>query len=237
MPIITPPPSDPLVAWSIGALTVIVAVAWARIWSAGSAGRWAMLLGTILAVMGLSAAAALSGLLQRFDLMPPPMGLLIGAVLALMAAFGLSRVGDAAAASVPLVLLIGLQAFRFPLELLMHRGMTRGIVPEALSYGGLNYDILTGLGALALVAAFSARASVPRWALWAWNLWGAWCLLVIISVAVASSPMLRLFGDDPRHVNTWALFFPYVWVPAVLVTNAGATHIAVTRALLRGRRA
>ena len=44
--------------------------------------------------------------------------------------------------------------------------------------------------------------------------------------------MVRAFGDDPRHVNTWVLFFPYVWLPAVLVTIALAGHIVLTRALL-----
>jgi len=53
-------------------------------------------------------------------------------------------------------------------------------------------------------------------------------------IAVASSPMVRLFGDDPRDVNTWVLYFPYVWLPVVLVTVAIAGHVMVTRAL-RGR--
>jgi hypothetical protein len=58
---------------------------------------------------------------------------------------------------------------------------------------------------------------------------------VITVVAVASSPMVRAFGDDPRHLNTWVLFFPYVWLPAVLVTVALAGHFVVTRALMAVR--
>ena len=53
----------------------------------------------------------------------------------------------------------------------------------------------------------------------------------IAVIAVASSPMVRFFGDDPRHVNTWVLYFPYVWLPVVLVTVAIAGHVMVTRAL------
>jgi hypothetical protein len=48
--------------------------------------------------------------------------------------------------------------------------------------------------------------------------------------------MVRLFGDDPRHVNTWVLYFPYVWLPAVLVVIALAGHVVITRALLADRR-
>ena len=76
---------------------------------------------------------------------------------------------------------------------------------------------------------------MPRRAIWIWNLWGFWCLAVIAVVAVASSPMVRAFGDDPRHVNTFVLFVPYVWLPAVLVVVALAGHVMVARALAAGR--
>ena len=66
---------------------------------------------------------------------------------------------------------------------------------------------------------------------------GLWCLAVIAVIAVTTSPMVRLFGDDPAHLNTWVLFFPYVWLPAVLVAVALAGHVTVlTRALHRRSR-
>ena len=43
-----------------------------------------------------------------------------------------------------LATLVGVQAFRLPLELLMHRAGGLGIMPPELSYGGYNYDIVTG---------------------------------------------------------------------------------------------
>jgi hypothetical protein len=230
---IAAPPPDALVAWGIGVLSILVVVAWAHIWSRGHRPLRRALIIAACAVMSVSALAARLGLLQRFDVTPPPMALLILFVLAGGVAGGLSRLGGTVAGTVPLGALVGLQSFRLPLELLMHRGAVRGIVPPELSYGGFNYDILTGLGALALAAALRGGAAVPRWLLWTWNLWGAWCLVVIAAVAITSSPMVRLFGDDPRHLNTWVLFFPYVWVPVVLVTIAIASHIVITRALLK----
>ncbi len=62
---------------------------------------------------------------------------------------------------------------------------------------------------------------------------GLWCLAVIAWVARSGSPMMRAFGDDPRHVNTWVLYFPYVWLPTVLVMIALSGHLVLTRALLR----
>lgn len=232
MPTISPPVSDPLTAWGIALMAVVVAVAWAWIWAHGRPSlRW-RLLAAVCLVMAASAWAASSGLLLRFDLLPPPMAVMIVSVLVMAVAAGTSPLGRSVAESVPLVSLLALQSFRLPLELLMHRGATLGIVPVELSYSGYNCDILTGLGALALAAAMRGGAHVPRWAIWSWNLFGMWCLLVITAIAVASSPVLRVFGDDPRHVNTWVLSMPYVWVPVVLVACAIATHVVVTRALL-----
>ena len=49
-------------------------------------------------------------------------------------------------------MLVGVQGFRLPLELAMHRMYERGIMPVQMSYSGLNYDILTGIRALVVAA-------------------------------------------------------------------------------------
>jgi hypothetical protein len=181
--------------------------------------------------MLLTAWLAASGALLRFDRIPPPMVWLIGSVFALAFALGLSPLGARLARDVPLSTLILLQAFRLPLEIVMHRAATLGIMPPELSYGGYNLDVVTGAGALLLGVALQRGARVPRAIVWAWNLWGMWCLAVIAVIAVTTSPMVRAFGDDPRHLNTWVLYMPYVWLPSVLVVIALAGHLVVTRAL------
>lgn len=231
----SPPPFDAVAAYGIGGLAVLMAgmVAWA--W-ARHAPRSAPAAAGVLAVwMAGTAALAASGTLARFDRVPPPMALFIPSVFALAFGVGLSAAGAALARAVPLATLIGLQAFRLPLELVMHRAGTLGIMPPELSYGGYNFDVVTGAAALGLWLLLRAGIAVPRAAVWAWNAWGLWCLAVITAIAIATSPMVRAFGDDPRHVNTWVLYFPYVWLPAVLVLIALAGHVVIARALLAGR--
>jgi hypothetical protein len=234
-PAVLAPTYDAIAAWGIGGLAVGMAVVtWVVItrWRAARPGPAAA---AIVAWMAVTAVAAWSGQLARFDRVPPPMALLIVSVFALAFAAGLSALGGRLAAAVPLAALVGMQAFRLPLELVMHRAATVGIMPPEMSYSGYNLDIVTGAGALALATLIGAGVRVSRAALWIWNVWGLWCLSVITVVAVASSPMARAFGDDPRHVNSWVLYFPYVWLPAVLVTVALAGHLVVTRALLTRR--
>jgi hypothetical protein len=218
-------------AWGIGGLAVLMAMAVfgvVRRWAPQRSGAAAA---AIAGWMAITAAAALSGRLARFDMTPPPMAILILLVFVVSFAIGLGPIGRHLAAAVPLATLVGLQAFRLPLELVMHRAATLGIMPAELSYSGYNFDILTGAGALALALAMRAGVAVPRAVIWLWNMWGFWCLAVITAIAVSTSPMVRAFGGDPRHVNTFVLFFPYTWLPAVLVVVALAGHLIIGRAL------
>jgi hypothetical protein len=232
----TPPVFDAVAAVGIGGLSVLMAGIVLWVW-------WRFLpasapVGTVVALawIALSGGLAASGQLTRFDMRPPPAALLIVTVLIVSLGIGLSPAGGALARAVPLVVLVGLQAFRLPLELVMHRAAEAGIMPPELSYSGYNFDIITGAGALLLGATMASGIAVPRAAIWVWNLWGFWCLAAIVVIAVTTSPMVRFFGDDPRHINTWVLYWPYVWLPAVLVVIALVGHIVIARALLAERR-
>jgi hypothetical protein len=200
--------------------------------SRGDRGLARILRLSVASVMMLSALLASTGALARFDAAPPPMALLIVGVLMGSLALGLSPFGRESARVLPLVGLVGLQSFRLPLELVMHHCGQVGIMPPELSFSGYNFDILTGVGAVGLAGMMAMGKSVPRSLLWLWNLWGFVALAIIVVIAVTSSPMVRLFGDDPRHLNTWVLFFPYVWLPVVLVSMALSGHIIITRKLL-----
>lgn len=230
-----PPAFDAVSAYGIGGLAVLMAVLFVRLVTQGQPRTRLPLAGAVAVVMVLSAWAAMSGHLARFDRLPPPMALLMAGVFAAGLGFGCAAPGRRAAETVPLAALIGFQAFRLPLELVMHRAGTLGIMPVELSYSGYNFDIVTGLGAAVIALAMRRGLAVPRAVLWGWNVWGWWCLAVIAGIAMTASPMVRWFGDDPRHLNTWVLHFPYVWLPAVLVTAALAGHVMITRALWHGR--
>src|SRR5262245_26556666 len=157
----------------------------------------------------LVAALGLSGLLGRFDLRPPPMALWFGATLLLPVVLALSSLGQRLAHAVPLAALVGFQSFRLPLELLMHRAATDGLMPRVMSYPGYNFDIVTGTTARLPVIAL-ARGQVPRGVVVAWNFMGLVLLAVIGGIAFAASPIFAAFG--PENVNVWVTRFPYSWM-------------------------
>jgi hypothetical protein len=175
------------------------------------------------------AALALSGVLARFDLKPPPLVLWLLSIFGVALAVGLSPLGRRFASELPWAALVGFQAFRLPLELVMHRAATEHVMPSVMSFSGYNFDIVSGSTALLLALAL-ARGHVPRWLLVAWNLLGAVLLAGIVTIAFLATPLIRAFGDD--QLNTWVTRFPYVWM-AVMVASALLGHVLVARKLVR----
>ncbi len=186
--------------------------------------------GGVLAWLGVTGLLAASGVLARFDLRPPPLLVLMAAVVGMGAAVGLSPLGRRLARGLPLAALVGIQGFRLPLELVMHRAANEGVMPAQMTFGGWNYDIVTGVTAL-LLAPLIARGLAPRWAIVSWNGLGLTLAIAIGAIAVASTPAIHAFGTAPDRLNTWVTHFPYVWLPAGPVVFALAGHIIVARRL------
>ena len=145
--------------------------------------------------MGITAAAAQSGILRDWTANPPPFGLLVVGVLMVAGTIAFSRAGQRLATYVPLWVLVAVQAFRLPLELAMHAMYERGIMPEQMSYSGRNFDIVTGIAALP-VAALLASGRGGRGLAAAWNVLGLALLLNVVVVAILSTPRFAYFGAE-----------------------------------------
>lgn len=212
-----------------------VFIAWRR---TGGSRRWSFLVAAVVALglfvwMAATYAAATLRLLH-FDTVPPTMMVVFVLLLVLAVGVGVSPVGRRLAAGLPLAILVGVQAFRLPLELMMHRAYEVGLMPRQMSYSGLNFDIVTGITALivaVLVAAGRAGFRTVR----AWNVVGTLLLVNIVVIAWLSAPTpWRVFREGPA--NVWVSTAPYIWLPTVMVAFAILGHIVVFRRLRMERR-
>jgi len=231
--------SDPVVAAFVVipialAATLIWATltAWRRSGASESAARRAAVIvgADAAAWMALTWAAAMSGILQQWDLRPPPFLFVILGTIVISLIFAFGGVGTRIAQYLPLWALVAVQSFRLPLELAMHALSERGIMPIQMSYSGRNFDIVTGATAILVAMLVKAGYGGPRLVM-VWNVLGLALLVNVVSVAIASMPLLRLFGDD--RVVTFVTYPPFVWLPAVMVLAALAGHLVIFRALRR----
>jgi hypothetical protein len=186
----------------------------------------------VLALAGVTGALAASGLLARLQKPPLFMPMML-VVLGTTAFTARSALGTAITTRLPLFALVGAQAFRLPLELVMHEAASQGVMPVVMSFGGYNFDIVTGATALVLGVALYFR-SLPRGVVLAWNALGVLLLFNVVTIAVAALPVFGAFG--PANINDWVFYFPFVFLPTVLVPAALFGHIVVGRRLLAERR-
>ena len=216
------------VAFGIASLAVVVAalLTWLLI-SRGQI-RASLAIGSIVTIMSIEWVVASRGVLTRWSPPPPPFMLMMAVLFVLTLAVALGGPGRRTAANTSFALLIGIQAFRLPLELVMHEPARQGIMPVQMSYSGWNFDIVTGTLAIPIALA-AAAGRAPRWLIAAWNLLGLLLLINIVTIAIVSTPLIAAFGAD--HLNTWVAEAPYVWLPGVLVPAALFGHVVVLRKL------
>lgn len=222
--------------WAFVLLALVVAAGFVlavrRAWRGTGADAAAAARATTIAAAATAAWVGGTGLLAaagllRFDGRPPTMPVLFVAILALGVGLGASPVGGRLAAGLPLALLVGSQAFRIAVELLIHRAAAEGIAPPQMSWEGRNLDVVTGVTAL-LLGLWLARRPAPAWLVHGWNLLGLALLANVVAVGWLSAPTpLRRFWNEPA--NVWITRAPWVWLPTVMVLAALLGHVLVFR--------
>ncbi|MDB4945004.1 MAG: hypothetical protein JWP97_4538 [Labilithrix sp.] len=217
----------------IGGLAVVVAALLVAgdVWAVRRLGVGAPSLGVRLGGwLVLTGGLALAGVLHQWKRQPPPLVLfMIGGVLLAVWLAG-SRIGERMAEALPLAAIVGFQAFRLPLELFMHHAAAEGTMPVLMSFSGSNYDIVSGLTAIP-VAWLAARGEASPGLVKAWGILSSVLLAVVMALAIGASPALAAFGTGPRELNTFVGYFPFVWLPCVLVPAALFGQIVLFRRL------
>lgn len=227
------PGSPASVAGFVTILVAVIAAALAGIYvgsrrQGGPAARRTALAALGLAIwLGLDAAVVGSGVAEA---RPMPLLMLFFAANNLLAlGLSLSPVGGWIARGVPLVALIGFQAFRLPLELVLHAWATEGTIPETMTWTGQNYDIVSG--AAALVAAL-VGTRFPM-AIRAANVIGLGLLGNVMRVAILSSPLPFAWPVAPPLQLGFHL--PYAFIVPVCVGGALAGHVVLMRGMMAKR--
>ncbi len=170
------------------------------------------------------------GALADVDARPPPLFLIFPATLGMGVALGFSSIGTRVVQSTPVGILVMVQGFRLPLEVVMHEAALQKTMPMQMSWSGFNFDVVTGAAAL-LVGALALLGKAPRALVWAWVVLSFITLVTVVGIGAASTPVFHAFGTAPEQLNTWLADPPYVWLPVVMVAFALAGQFWVVRRL------
>ena len=134
----------------------------------------------------------------------------------------------------PLKVLTLLHVIRIPVEFVLLWLFQNGLVPEVMTFEGRNFDILSGLTA-PVIFWLAFRGNKPNRALLiVWNICALILLVNIVSTAVMAmpSPMQSLGLDQP---NIGVFYFPFHWLPSVVVPIVLFCHLASLWKLLKNK--
>jgi len=171
------------------------------------------------------AALALSGFYLSVDAFPPrlPFFAVIPALVLIILLFIFARKDFIS--RLPLKTLTFLHVIRILVEVVLLWLFQNGQVPKLMTFEGRNFDILSGLTApiIAWLAFRNGKTNHPL--LIVWNIFAFLLLINIVANAVLSipSPFQQLAFDQP---NRAVLYFPFVWLPAVVVPIVLFSHLA-----------
>lgn len=117
---------------------------------------------------------------------------------------------------------------RLPVELALRMEYINGLIPELMTFGGRNFDILAGITAPMAAFLWARQGKINQTALLIWNIL---CIFLLFNIATlgflsAPTPLQKMAFDQP---NFAVLNFPFCWLPTFLVPVLLFCHICAIR--------
>jgi hypothetical protein len=135
-------------------------------------------------------------------------------------------------AKIPQYILVGLQCFRIPVELLLATLAARKLLAIEMTNNGRNFDVLEGITAVALAIWLKRRGENSlRHVVLVWNLIGLSLVTVVLAHGLLSVPYPSQFLHLSMPTFIIA-YFPVVWLLTLLVPMAYLLHLVSMRRCL-----
>ena len=191
-----------------------------------------IMLGLVVWIL-LQTILALSGFYSNNTMtVPPRFFLAFFPALLLMIGLFFTKKGRAFMDSLPLVPITWLNVVRIPVEFCLYWLFLAKALPELMTFEGRNFDILAGLTA-PFIAYFGLQQQ--RWSrrvVLIWNIVTLGLLMNVIIHGILSAPtILQRFAFEQPNIAI--LHFPYVLLPALIVSVVLFGHLVSIRQLTK----
>ena len=184
--------------------------------------------------MVIVALLGITGFYQKSGTLPPRFVLLIAPTILFVLFLFTQKKGKKFIDQLDLKWLTLLHVVRIPVEFILYAVFLEGLIPDLMTFEGYNYDIISGIAAPIMYYLVFVKKKLGRKGLLAWNFICLALLINILTIAAlsAKSPFQQLAFDQP---NVGVTYFPFVWLPAVIVPIVLFCHLASIRQLTRNK--
>lgn len=170
-----------------------------------------------------TAILAYQGFFQNFDVLPPrtfAVGVWPFIALTLVYLLFFRRF----LGRMPLSVLTVLHVIRIPVELCLLWLYQSGQVPIEMTFEGRNFDILSGITAPIVYFLAFRNGRVNKPLLIIWNIAALALLTNIVTIAVLAFPSpFQMVGLHQPNIGV--TYFPFIWLPAVIVPIVFFSHV------------
>ena len=182
--------------------------------------------------MGVQALVALSGFYTVTNALPPRFIFLIMIPVLMILALFLTKPGREYVDSLDVKWLTFLHIIRIPVELVLFWLFLHKAVPQLITFEGKNFDILSGISAGFIYYFGYLKNKISKAVLLIWNFICLGLLFNVVIHAVLSAPFpFQKFGFEQPNIAV--LYFPFVWLPCLVVPLVLLSHLVCIRRLLK----
>ena len=180
----------------------------------------------------IHAVLALFSFYENTETIPPRFPLMVVPALIFITYLFNSKKGQSFIDSLDQTYLLLIHTVRIPVEIVLYLLFLEKLVPELMTFSGINFDILVGITAPIIYYFVHIKAVISKKIEFIWNIISLILLLNIVVNAIFSAPgpiQLQAF-DQP---NLAILMFPIIWLPVIIVPLVMLSQIASMRYYLR----
>jgi hypothetical protein len=196
-----------------------------------SAARPKKMMLLILGWLVVQSAIALTGFYKITNTMPPRLIGVLLPPLALIIFLFVSIKGRQWVDRFDPARLTLLHVIRIPVELVLFWLSSYKLIPELITFEGINFDIFSGITAPLVYYFGYVKKSLPRSVLLFWNVA---CLGLLLNVVIHAllaipTPFQQFAFDQP---NIGVALFPFIWLPCFIIMAVLFAHLACIRQLI-----
>ena len=192
--------------------------------------QYKTVLGVLIGWSVLQMAISWAGFYQKTDTLPPRFLLAVVPTLLLIIGLFSSKKGQKFTESLDLKALTYLHVVRIPVELTLLWLFQHDTIPEVMTFEGRNFDIFSGITAPFIAYFGFTKKTLSSTIIIVWNVL---CLILLFNIVITAAlsvqtPLQQMSFDRP---NRAVLFFPFVWLPSVVVPLVLFAHLVVLKRL------
>ena len=189
------------------------------------------LLMLIAAWMTIQSAVAATGFFEVENSLPPRFVLLIAIpLIAILVTLSRTK-ARSFVEGFDIRTLTLLHSVRIAIEMVLFWLFLSKAVPQLMTFEGRNFDIISGLTAPLIYYFGFVKGKMGTKSMLAWNVVCLAILLFTVGNAILSAPTpLQRFAYDQPTIAV--LYFPFVWLPGVVVPIVVFSHLVTIRLLV-----